>query len=251
MFRSWQLHGHLQRPAVAVIGAWDPLVDGHARLFRRLKRYSAKTSRDALAVLLWPHPGSFIGRRCDWPLYDALPVQVELIRSYGVDAVLVIRFSRRDSDLGANELFKAIAPRAKLSELWLGARQSLGRCKAGSAIRIDAIARKRGIVVRRLRPLRSLQKGSEARRSLAAGKLRRAIVVVGRPPVLQRPARGTTIFVGWRPGVYRGVGLSSPLHYAGTIHSHLSVTAHKRGTRLQWPDRRLKWLAITDGPRSY
>jgi len=248
MFRRVQMFGSLHRPAVAVIGVWDPLVREHSRLFNRLRRYSKTRPRDTLAVLLWPHPAAFRGRRCDWPIYNTLPAQVALIRSYGIDAVLVIEFSRRDADKGAAELIDTVVTHATIAELWLGAYQSLGRCRAGSSPHILAISRKRRITVRRLPISRTGITGNRARAKLSAGSLRQAISLVGRPPMLKRPTRGSTIFVGWPAGTYKGVQLDSPSRLSGTRTMRLEIVQHARGTRLHWPDRRVEWIAVVDGP---
>ena len=247
MFRRVRLFGSIRRPAAAVIGVWDPLVSVHARLFGQLRRYSMVRARDTLAILLWPHPASFINPRRHWPVYDALETQVELIRSLGIDAVLVIKFSRGDADKGAAELLDEIVKWAPVAELWLGARQSLGRCRRGSSATIVAIARKHRIAVRHLPPARG-DHGTSARAELSQGNLDLAISLVGRPPVLARPAQGSTLFVGWPDGTYTGVAATSALDFGASSFLPISVIPHARGSRLVWPDRSVKWLAIIKGP---
>jgi hypothetical protein len=48
------------RPALAVIGSWDPFVRAHRRLMRELSRRARLRSLTSLAIVLDPHPARFI-----------------------------------------------------------------------------------------------------------------------------------------------------------------------------------------------
>jgi FAD synthase len=238
------LYGTLSTPAITAVGVWDPFVTEHEQLLAALADAARASGRSSLAIVLNPDPALFLHGAPAWPVYDGVRVRIALLRRAGVDAVLHVHFAARDVDATVDEFLAAVVPVAPLSELWLGARQSLGNGTQGSDAAIEEAMARRGIGLTRLAERRPRQPGRVARRCLATGDLAGAIAAVGRPPVRARPAGGG-LRLAWLPGDYLAVPLDSPDgRPAGPA---LDVRLREDGDRLpvlDWPDAAGKFLAF-------
>lgn len=91
---------------VAVVGVWDPFLSSHESLLARLRDRAEAGGLSSVAVLIDPAPGSFSGfaRRYGtpgWPIYDCVATRIGLMGHVGIDAVLRVRFRKRDLDATA------------------------------------------------------------------------------------------------------------------------------------------------------
>lgn len=240
------LHGSVDRPVIAVIGVWDPLLPAHERLFEALRASARKQSLATLAIAIDPDPVRFLWGPSSRPVYSDASTRIQQILHRGLDAVLRVGFVRRDLDATAAELFRVVDPHARIAELWLGARQSLGRCQGGNAEAILAAANSRGIQVIRL-PKERLE-SSRVRDLLQSGQLVEAAGIVGRPPILSRPASGK-LRLCWCPGSYKALATADP--NVAPRGRPLTLLLSKEGRKqpsLDWPDARTPYLAFVSGP---
>lgn len=242
-------YGAADRPTAAVIGSWDPLMVPHIELLTNLSRYAARVSRAALVIMLHPPPASLISDSAlDWPAYDDVETRVKLIRSCGVDAVLVVAFRRKDLDVPAEEFFHFVGNYAQVSDLFLGARQTIGRGLESSNEMVAKLARQQGTQLIRLPPTKKRNEASQVRRKLRQGELARAVQLVGRPPVWHRPV-GKDLQLAWPPGRYIASPVAEP--GAATESPGFQVQLRDAGhghTELNWPEDGYDWLAFTHGP---
>ena len=240
------LHGHVSGPAVAVIGVWDPMLPAHTTLFEELRCYARERGLTALAVAIDPDPVRYLSGESELPVYDDAATRIRRILACGIDAVLRVRFCERDIDRGAADLLRVADPFIRIAELWLGARQTLGRMEAGNFATVDRLAAERQMRVLRL-PERRLET-RDVRRLLQSGRLAEAAGLVGRPPVWSRPRSGR-LRLAWCPGPYRAFPIDDPA--GGMVGSPLDVELIPDPTgvhSLPWPARRAKYLAFVLGP---
>lgn len=241
-----RLHGRLDRPAVAVVGVWDPVFPAHRRLFEELRDEAHERSLAALAILLDPAPPALLHGPRRFPVYDEVAERIAMLRACGVDGVLRVRFRKADVFAGAADLLAVVEPHARLAELWLGAQQTLGRLDAGSYDTAERLTRERGVTLRRL-PFGRVRPGSVVD-LLAAGRLGEAATLVGRPPVRHRP-RAERLRLEWCPGRYRVVALGRNDDGAAGSPFEVDVAKAARGLPLlAWPDRAIERLAFVAGP---
>ena len=237
-------------PAVAVIGTWDPLLRAHRELFRELARTGARAGLTPLVIVLFPSPRRLMNPDPAIYLeYTDLRARVALIRECAAVKVLTVRMTARDLDASSRSFFDLINSHIRLRELWLGASQSLGRCKQGSAAAIATLARRRKISLRRLDACKESRVGGMALRFLGEGKLRDAIKCVGHAPIWGRPRSGV-LKLNWPPGKYLAIPTIrpslAPVSAPGPISVKIS-SAMKGGT-LEWPAREVGWLSFLAGP---
>jgi FAD synthase len=240
------LHGEVEKPAVAVIGVWDPISAVQRELFDRLSAHARRSGLASLAIAIEPHPAAYRPGEPEFPVYSDLPTRIHLILASGVMGVLSVHFTPRDVYAGVKELFAVVTPSVEISELWLGAGQTLGRLEAGDATAIDAAAQERGITVARLddRP----HPNQTVRQLLQTGQIRQARRLVGEPPLRRRPGRGTLKF-GWQPGWYETVPLPDPTASITDSSMFLELRSQPKGPpRLRWPDPEIEYLAFLSGP---
>lgn len=247
-FMKAELYGTCSNPAVVVIGSWDPFISAHRQLMDQLSQYARSCSLTSAAMLLHPNPSSFLHGFKAWPVYDDILARVTRIRSCSVDAVLVIRFTKRDVDRGAIELFDLIDLHLKINELWLGPSQSLGPGPGGSSATIELLAGQRNIHLERLTQSDTIKDSYHARQSLVDGCLQKAIQIAGHPPVWKRPKSGRIQFP-WPAGNYTAVPMDSPTGAADAPPLCVSVSPKNNGfSELLWPDKSIEWLAFIKGP---
>ena len=247
-----QLYGNLSRPAIATVGVWDPFLSSHRDLLGRLQSRAAQSSCSSLAVLIDPSPGtisSFTARYgvSGWPEYDSVPARVRFMFDCGLDAVLCMRFRKRDFAATASEFLDSVRGYVKLEELWLGALQLLGPGQRGSRAAIADYAALHGIRLTTLpAPPIVLH---DVRSFLAAGRLVDAIAQVGHLPIWERPFSGE-LRLAWRPGQYRAIPLNRPVSTDGEGEIDVALIPCPQGpAKLSWPSRSVSYLAFTSGPR--
>jgi hypothetical protein len=251
------LIGVLNRPAILIIGSWDPFVAAHRRLISQLVGNAAKRRYNSVVVLLHPHPAAYLSGLHNWPTYDDIGARVEFLKELCVDAAVVVHFSKSDLNRGFKELFELLIPHVDVAELWLKAGQSLGRDDKGSRETIARITAEHRIRLIRLDRQRGLSRVRLVRRAIEQGCLRKAAVIAGHPAILERPACGQ-IRLAWPSGEYSvGPVIQPSLRYGMGTFENSSVVEMQLDTREGrmgigcWPDEFFKWIAVLSGPGDF
>jgi FAD synthase len=242
------LHGEIRRSAAIVVGTWDPLLPDHLELFAQLSHAAHRQSLDFVVIMLDPAPPLLRWGFASWAVYDGAITRHHLIRQAGSDAVLRIRFAKRDLDATAAQFLTFVGSHLTFTELYLGDGQVLGNGSAGME---DAIARyvgEHGMCLRRLPPTSLAPTISQVRALLAVGRVKRALELVGRPPTWARPPAGV-LRLAWHPGTYRAVPIAQPNGEPCADPIAIELTAQARGLpQMRWPPLPSRYLAFTAGP---
>jgi FAD synthase len=242
-----ELFGHVQRPVVAMVGVFDPFLDGHENIIRQLCQHASSRRESSLVVILTPRPTALDQGSKAWPMFHDDGYRITAALRCGVEAVLRVRLSKPDLTAGVAELLNTINAYVKLSELWLGHNQSLGRGENGSASRIDTLSVERGFAVRRL-PRQQSSESSVALQCLRVGAIAQAVCKTKRYPIVSQSGSGLWD-LGWPPGIYQAVPTSiyGELQAKPVYSINLSVDAN-RLCSFRWPNFAVSALAFIRGP---
>jgi FAD synthase len=238
-----KIHGKVEEPAVAVVGAWDPLLPAHLSLFRRLRRYARRQSLASVVIHLEPSPARVLNGALEWPTYDDVMTRLAMVTECGVSASLFVRFRKQDLSAGAKEFIQSVTEHITINELWLGAQQSLGACNSGAEERIQKVARKHRIAITRLPYSAVAGQGRKVRQCLTSGDLEQAAHIVGRSPVWSQPRSGL-LRLAWRPGNYVAAPLSSPSGKPGKAVLVQLARSGQVVPTCRWPDAAISWLTF-------
>jgi hypothetical protein len=241
------VHGRVERPAAAVVGAWDPFVPAHRALFRQLSEHAAGRGLAAVAILLDPSPVLLLHGRSVYPVYDDVGSRLPLMLASDLDAVVRVAFARRDLGGTPRDLLSAVdATGVRVAELWLGRRQSLGTGDEGSREGIAHLAKQRGMRLEILPHVR--EPSMVARALLKEGKVAQAAELVGHFPLRRRP-RADRLLVAWPPGRYLVRPLAGPAAAPTRRAFELELVAAEGGmAALEWPDPAFRYLTFVAGP---
>ncbi len=171
-----------------------------------------------------------------------------MIRENRIDAVLLLRFFRKDLFAIAADFFEAIVPVTNVVELWLGERQNIGSGSDSSSTIVQQLALANGITIKRL-PSVDLKKTSrDVRRSLWSGSVQDAFAVAGQFPQRVRPRTGS-LRLAWHPGRYLALATTAIGESAEGQRIELDLVEDgQRIPRMAWPDARINRLTFIAGP---
>jgi riboflavin kinase / FMN adenylyltransferase len=172
-------------PAVVTVGMFDGVHRGHRALLDRVAAEAAARGLPAAAVTFDRHPLAVLRPGSEPPLLTTLDRKVELLGEAGMDAVLVLAFTKELSEVGAEAfaaevLFDALAARAVV----VGENFRFGHKAAGDPALLAELGPPRGVEVVAV-PLHAdgdqVVSSTRVRAELAAGDVAAAAASLGRP----------------------------------------------------------------------
>lgn len=209
----------------ATIGNFDGVHVGHQALVRQTSTQAKKSGHHALVITFEPHPLRVLGK--DVPLSLNAPAQrLELLAALGVDAVLLLPFTRELAGLAAKDFLESVLTSLNVRELFIGHDFRMG-CDHAGADKLDEYAAALGIEVEQVDAV--LHQGAPVsstriRQALANGDIALANAMLGRPHAV----RGMVVHGEGRGGPLLGfptanmvleeVMMPKPAAYATTAH---------------------------------
>ncbi len=247
--------GAVNRPLVGVVGVWDPPLLHDRVLFQDLSRTVRGRSLASLVITLDPPPASYALGEGGWTTHTDLKWRREVQRQCGIDCIAVVRLDPTEADQGAQYFLEKLQHKLPLTELWLGARQTLGRFQQGSRVAIEASCTSLGISVRVLEDITTGQSKGNLRRLLAIGRVAEACRVAGVPPIWRKP-QGGELRLPWPPGSYTAIpysstvgdGKANSLEQATSARFQVKLHRDADWSWLTWPDPGVEWIAFLQGP---
>ncbi|MGH9500575.1 MAG: bifunctional riboflavin kinase/FAD synthetase [Terriglobales bacterium] len=182
-------------PTVVSVGNFDGLHRAHRQVLANLVQRAKELGAKAVAVSFEPHPLRILRPDFGLKLITPTAEKIRLLSSTGIDAVLLLPFTRDLSLLTPQEFAEDILKkRLKSREVHEGFNFRFGHKAAGDVTQLSELGKKLGFVVRiypemRLRgePVSS----SHIRKLISEGHLSRARFLLARPfSVLSPPGRG-------------------------------------------------------------
>ena len=104
----------------ATIGFFDGVHQGHRFLLENLKREAAERGMQSMAITFERHPRQVVQKEWKPELLTELHEKLKLLKSTGIDAVVVLRFSKQMAALSARDFMQLIYDRLGVRLLLTG-----------------------------------------------------------------------------------------------------------------------------------
>lgn len=180
---------------VAAIGNFDGVHRGHQEIIRRVLERARQLGAQAIAVTFDPHPLAVLHPERAPKLITPLPERLRLLGDTGLDATVVVPFTREFSMQSAREFAESVLMRSlRVVEVHEGDTFRFGHDAAAGIAELTELGRELGFGVvshGSLRVRGIAVSSSEVRRRIAAGQLGIARALLGRSfGILSHAARG-------------------------------------------------------------
>ena len=182
-------------PTVVSVGNFDGVHIAHQAVVRRMVERAHAIGGKAVAVTFDPHPLRILRPDSSPKLLTPLAVKMQLLEQTGVDAVLVLPFTRDLSLMSAHDFARNVLVDAlQAREVHEGYNFHFGHKAQGNVDTLAQFGREMGFDVHTYSE--QLLRGhhvssSEIRSLIAGGRVERARALLGRPfSILSNPGRG-------------------------------------------------------------
>ncbi len=186
-------------PVFAVIGVFDGIHLGHQYLLRRLVEESAARSARPTVITFDSHPDEILVGAAPPLLLDS-EERVRLLGDAGLEVIVIQHFDAALRETEYDEFVRRITSRTRLAGLLMTPDAAFGHDRRGTPESVAALGDREGFDVVVVPPFqvdgRSVR-SSDIRAAIAAGDLRRAEQLLGRPYtiVASTVARGGSLEV--------------------------------------------------------
>ncbi|MDO9516232.1 MAG: bifunctional riboflavin kinase/FAD synthetase [Syntrophales bacterium] len=172
--------------AIVTIGNFDGVHLGHREIFRKIVREAEAAHKKSLVITFDPHPQKVMHpERRPFFLLTPLNEKLDLIRSCGVDAVVLLTFSTTFAKVTAEEFVEDILwKKLRLSKLLVGYDYVFGKGKGGNAEFLKASGRRLGFQVEEIGVVKTdgvIASSTNIRLAILDGNVRLASEMLGRP----------------------------------------------------------------------
>ena len=172
-------------PSAVALGAFDGVHLAHQKILSTAVARARASGLLALACTFDPHPLEVLQPgRAPIPIMD-LSEKLTLLETYGLDATVVIPFTRDFSQTEAEEFVETvIVNRLKAREVVVGFNHTFGRGARGTAALLERLGERYGLRIHVIPPLSvdgEVVSSSVIREALRAGNVRLAAAFLGRP----------------------------------------------------------------------
>lgn len=203
------------KSTVLAIGVFDGLHIGHQRLIKEAVKKARSLGGPAIVMTFSPHPVQVLNPERYLPFVISLPHRLKLIERLNVVACVVVHFTKRFSQLSAQEFIKRyLVDRIHPTEIFVGNDFRFGKDRSGTLAYFKEAGCKYGFKVNTVLPVKGGRKkigSSRIRRLITNGKLYAAKNFLGRDvSIMGKVVRGDQ----------RGKGLGFP---TANIHPQNSV----------------------------
>jgi len=182
-------------PAVVSVGNFDGVHRAHQEVVRRMAERARAIGGHAVVITFEPHPLRILRPDAAPRLLTPLSVKLKLLERTGVDAVLVLPFTRDLSLMTADDFAREVLGRTlRACEVHEGYNFHFGHKARGNVNTLAAIGQQVGFEAQ-VYPEQLLRghhvSSSEIRKLVEQGKVSRARALLGRPfSIFSNPGRG-------------------------------------------------------------
>ncbi|HEX4037231.1 MAG TPA: riboflavin biosynthesis protein RibF [Acidobacteriaceae bacterium] len=182
-------------PTVAAIGNFDGVHRGHQEIIGRVRESARSLNAQAIALTFDPHPMALLHPEQAPKLITPMPERLRLLAKTGLDATLIVPFTREFSMQSARQFAEDVLVRVlHVVDVHEGDNFRFGHDAAAGIADLEKLGQELGFGVvshDALRVRGVTVSSSEVRRRIAAGELSMGRAMLGRPfSILSTPVRG-------------------------------------------------------------
>lgn len=182
-------------PTVLSVGNFDGVHRAHARVLAKIVKRAQEQGLKSMAVTFEPHPTRILRPDANLKLLTPTPEKIHLLEETGLDAVLLLPFTRDLSLLSPQQFAQEILRDAlNAREVHEGYNFHFGHRAAGNIELLTQLGRELGFEVHvypELRLRREPVSSSHIRKLIAEGRISRARHLLARPfRILSTAGRG-------------------------------------------------------------
>src|SRR5581483_4945645 len=182
-------------PSVLSVGNFDGVHLAHRNVLREVVERARELGARALAVTFDPHPVRVLRPGSKTRMLTPTEAKLELLRAAGLDAVLVLPFTRQLSEMSPADFARRIlAEKLNAREVHEGFNFRFGHDAAGDVRQLEALGRELGFSLREYPEMRvrgDVVSSSRIRQLIAEGRVTRVQRLLGRPfSIAAPPASG-------------------------------------------------------------
>jgi riboflavin kinase/FMN adenylyltransferase len=179
---------------IASVGNFDGVHRAHQQVLKHVVERARHENAKAVAVTFDPHPVRILRPDVAPKLITPTPEKLRLLEQTGIDAAVVLPFTRDFSIIRAREFARMLRNQLKAIEVHEGANFRFGHGAAGTVEQLSALGSELGFAVKIYPELRihgDVVSSSRIRELLQQGKVSRARALLGRVfSVHAHPGRG-------------------------------------------------------------
>ncbi len=168
---------------VLTIGNFDGVHLGHQEIFRRVKKKARDLGGKAVVFTFEPHPLKVLRPDTCPPLITPYAKRIRLIQHFGMDAVVVAKFTREFAALEPEAFFEILRDTFSVKSIYIGYDFSFGKDRMGSVEKLRAFGERNGVDVNVVEPI-TLQgtpvSSTRIRQLVAEGDMKGAREFLGR-----------------------------------------------------------------------
>jgi riboflavin kinase/FMN adenylyltransferase len=177
------LPGEIRNP-VATIGNFDGVHKGHQSIFKKVMERACEIDGTSLVITFHPHPIKVMSPRRLKPLITGLEQKQELVTDFGIDILLVIRFTLEFAAIGAREFVKGIlVDRLGIREIVVGYDYVFGHNREGNIEILKEMGEEFNFTVHQIGPVfagETLVSSTSIRNLIMEGKVSEVNQLLGR-----------------------------------------------------------------------
>ncbi|HVB99915.1 MAG TPA: bifunctional riboflavin kinase/FAD synthetase [Candidatus Dormibacteraeota bacterium] len=192
---EWR-RGRAGAPAFFAVGNFDGVHLGHQRIFRTLVEQAHAAGQWAVALTFEPHPLKLLRPDVAPPLITTLAQRLDRFESAGLDATVIVPFTREFAALTPEEFARRILGEAlHASAVFVGENFRFGHRQSGDASLLVRLGEGLGFrvnIVEAVHARGEMVSSTLVRQAIEEGRVQRAGRMLGRPFALTGQIRSGT-----------------------------------------------------------
>ncbi len=126
-----EIKGKIRNPVVT-IGNFDGVHKGHQHIFKIIKEKARKINGETVVMTFDPHPVKVLSGEDKIFLLTPTKKKLKLIEKFGIENVLLIKFTKEFANLEPEEFIKILTEYVGVRELYVGFNYFFGKNKKGN-----------------------------------------------------------------------------------------------------------------------